>query len=390
MTIQNNIGLTGFSRNIPERAEGYPSDFDSIKARPYRNAILGQISTVTIASFGADADSFTIYITLPNGTRVTACTITRAASVPVDDTAAAVAAVTAINALAALNGHVTATSALGVITLTFDHANIVYLVETAVTACTATVATTQAAGGSALPVARFVAAGTSVDGQPAIRQLTSTDRDVNVRGILVPPRVAWPNAQSPLASATDQCPAGQMGAVAYEGHVNMKNVGDAASAPGGVVFAVVAATGGDEVGQARSDVDGVAGLWTITPTAAELDFMILVEYTTSDGVRHSIPLLSANPDGSASATEIADAWRTAAATAQADGELTGFTFGGTATLTIAGPTGLPFSVVDVGEGVSATVETTPAAVYSTPLDLSRFYWAEAVAAGAVGPVMCRC
>jgi hypothetical protein len=389
MGIQNRIGLTGFTRSFSSNMrEGSPAEMDLPKARSYRNPLLPQTTTVTIAGFDTNNDAVTVAITLPNGV-IVSLTVTRTGGAPADDTASAAALEAQVDASQPLNGHVEASAAAGVLTLAFQHAGIEYPVATTVTGCTATVANSQAAGGSALPLGRFVAAGTSLDGIPAIRQLTSTDRDANVRGILLAPHAVFPNADSASPTATDVIPIGELGAVVYDGAINMRNNGDVATTVGGVVFAVVGTGGGDEVGEARSDVDGVAGVWTVTPTAAELDFMVLIEWTSALGVKESIPLLSANPDGSANATEICDAWRTAFATAQADGKLTGFTAGGTATLTLTGPAGVPFTVSDVGEGVSATVETTPAVVYATPLDVKRFYWAEVIAPGAVGRIMTR-
>lgn len=390
MTIANQIGYTGFSRDFHTPPEGHVYDIEGIKAIAHRNPILPQISTVTIASFDTNTDTFTITIQLPNGTTVTACTITRSGGAPSDDTAAATAAVTAINAVAALYGHVTATSALGVITLTFDQPGISYAVASTVSGCTATVATSQAAtGGTTIPYGRFVASASATAGlQPQVRVLTGSDTTLNVTGITARPQVSV-NLASSDPTATDGAVPGDMVDVAYNGMVAMRNNSSSAAVKGGQVFAVVATTGGDAIGEARMDSAGVAQVITLTPGAGQnsVPVSVLITVTAGEHTGKSL-LLSTTADGSMTATEVCDAWRVII---NADAFWSTILIdSGTATLIItAADSSIGLDATQSNGTVTVDVATTARVPYAVPLDRNRFYWAEAVAAGGIGPVMCR-
>lgn len=376
MAIQNQLGNVSPARSLARAHEGSWADKEGGRARPMSVPLLAQISNVAISGFGADADSITVHIDLPNGTRQSNTT-TRAAGVPVDDAAAAVALADLINADEELNGHVVATTSTSNLILTFQHPNIVYPVSTAVTAAVATVTTTQAAGGTSIAVARFVKAAATpaaVDGVSPMANLEATDDEFAILGVTLR-TLDLVNAESPLATAVDQIPAGRLGGVAYKGNVNMRNNGSVASVPGGKVYAVRSASGGDEVGEARADVSGVASLWTATPVAVndqEYGMRIIWRGVTYEEIVQG--------DASATATEISDAFRAAF------GTIAGLTFGGTATVTIAGAAGEPLTVQDLGPGDSGVVETTPAVVYAVELDRKRVAWHEVVQPGEIGPV----
>jgi hypothetical protein len=393
MPIANKFGVTAFSMALAGLVAGVPEG--NVKATPYRNAVLPQINTVTITGYGADADAVSLLITMPSGEVITLGPVTRAAGVPADDEAAAAALVALVNARAALRGVVVATNVLGVLTLTFQHPNIYYPVSTTVVACVATVATTQTAGGTAIPIGRFIKRGTMAGGTPvgraapAIAPLVSTDTQAVVSAVLARTNMQI-NPESPLSSAVDVIPVGTMADGVYEGLIPMRNAGGGTASAGGQIHVVVSTSGGNEIGEARAAADGAtAEVWTMTPTAAELDFLLEVEWTQTNGQIQRTILQSANPDGSATATEICDGWRAALVRAQADGKLTGFTGGGTATFTLTGPAGQSFVVYDLGEGASANVETTPAVIYTVPLDLARGCWHDEVPAGSVGRVSLR-
>lgn len=390
--IANGLGLTAFRTSMPGLIAGTPQGEG--RDYPYRCALLPQNNTVTIGVFGADADSVTISITLPSGV-VVPVTVTRASAVPVDDTAAAAALVLAINAAGSLRGHVVASSAAAVITLTFQHPNVVYGVATSVVAATATVAQTQAPGGTAIPVGRFVQRGTVVGqpppsrGAPALAALTALTTAAQISGVTMR-RNMLPNGESALASADDVVPIGKMADVRSEGPIAMLNSGGGTAQAGGQVHVVISEAGGDSIGEARASAAGAtAEVWTMTPTAAELDFLLEVEWTQPDGTVQRTPLVSTGPDGSASQTEISDGFRTSLAQAQADGRLTGFVGSGTSTFILTGPTGQSFVVTNVGEGAVAAVETTPAVPYTVPLPLTRAVWVDEVPEGSVGIVMLR-
>jgi len=391
MTITNQAGLTAFSRDFHTMQEGQPWDSD-FKARPYRNPYLAQLSTISIAGFGADADSIAVNVTLPGGAVITE-TVTRASSVPVDDAAAAVAMAALLNARAELSGHLVATTDGDDLILTFDHENVVYPVTTTVVACTGTVVETVSAGGSTVPYGRFIAAGAAVGGQSALRALVATDRTAQIRAVTARPQIGV-NLGSALATAVDEIAAGDIGAGLYEGPVAMRNNGSVAAAEGGTVYAVVATTGGDEIGEARSDPSGGTQVATITVVADHQNYAVNFGI---GGVDYQFSY--APTDGTTSTADAIDGLEDSALQTITDRGIaalvTASTASATATMTLTAAAGYEFDYVDVtsfGEDVEATsgtVVVAATAVYAAPLDSSRFYWAEAVAAGAVGPVMCR-
>lgn len=385
MSIANGIGLAGFSRSIEQRSEGQWADAEGGRSRPYRNPLRGQITNIAISGFGADADSISVLITLPDGTVITETT-TRASSVPVDDAAAATALAAQINARQPLRGHVVASTSTSNLILTFPHTNIVYPVSTSVTAAVATVSTTQAAGGASIPFARFIKAGTSIDGQPEISELASSDEATAVRGITLAHLVAE-NANSALSSSVDAIPAGSLSPIAYQGKVCMRNNGSVSSAVGGVVHVVRAVTGGDELGEARADAGGTAQVATLTPGAGQNSVEVSVEITMLTGPYAGMTkLLSALADGSMTATEVCDAWRV-----QLNADPLWSTLlvdSGTATLILtSADIDQTFDVNNVQGTVTIDNATTTPARYTVALDRKRASWDEVTAPGAIGVVL---
>lgn len=253
MAIQNGIGIVSYPRRMSRGLEGQPAESELPLADTYRVPLIGQVNTVTVGGFGADADSVTISITVPDGT-VYSVTTTRAAGVPADDAAAAAALAAAINALAGLNTHADATSNSAVVTITFKHPNVVYTVATSVTAATAAVAQTQAPGGTAITPGRFVTSGTELGGIPIASELGNSAVEADVRGVVLREQLQ-PNAGSTLSTAVDQVQPGSLIAVAYRNKVLMRNNGSVAAARGGLVYVVVNTAGGQERGMARADDD---------------------------------------------------------------------------------------------------------------------------------------
>lgn len=387
MAIQNGIGLTSFTRNRAEYIEGQPADMDLCKARPYRNPVLPQISTITIAGFGTDADEVNVDITLPSGV-VATVTTTRAAGVPSNDAAAATALAVLINALALLNGHASAVGDGDDLVITFDQAGIEYPVATRVTGSTATVVTTQAAGGLLVPFGRFIAAGSSVDGQPALRPLTTSDTSDSIRGVVLRPQMGV-NAGSALASAVDAVAIGDMAAVGYDGNVAMRNNGSVAAAPGGQVYAVVATTGGDEIGEARANASGTTQVATITAVADQPVYAIEFGYL---GEHYSFQYV---PTDNTTTTDVAIDGLEDAAGAVVPTGVTASNASAAATMTLTAAAGTTFDYVrSTAFGLdtpaaSASVSVAASGSYAIPLDREKFYWVEATPAGAVGPVMVR-
>lgn len=380
MPIANNLGISGYGRRMQRALEGAPASAEPVLARPMMASLLAQITTISIAGFGADTDSITVTIELPDGTEHTE-TVTRAGGVPVDDAAAATALATLINDDAELNGHVEATTSTADLILTFQHENIGYDVTTTVVGCTATVVETQAAGGSDIPFGRFVVAGASIDGNAAMELPGASTTEWDIVGVSMRPIGVFANQGDADPDAVDAIAAGKMGDGGYRGLVYMKNNGSVASAINGKVFVVISTSGGDELGEARADDEdvGTAQVATGTPTAAnstQYQFEIVFR-----GATHVISFLS---DASATDTEICDGLRADLLTHD---ELDGLIVGtGTTTLILTGPEDESFTVNNTGPGVISFAATTAPSNIAIELDRKRARWDEVVQPGEIGPV----
>lgn len=387
MGIQNGLGVTGYRRtqSPPSLLEGAPADFETPITIPMRNALAAQVTNLAIGTYDTDTDAVGVQITLPDGTVVTH-TVTRASSVPVDASAAAVALAALVNGDDDLLGHVEATTSTTNVILTFLHENVVYPVTATASAGTSNTETEPTApGGSAIPFGRFVAQGATRDGVTAMRLLTSADTEDDVVGVSMRPIAQFPNAGSELSSAVDGIPAGKMGDAGIEKRVAMRNNGSVASAIGGVVHVVIDDAGGDEVGEARADSDdgGTAQVATVTPTAGQnsVTVSIAIDVLTGPAAGQTATLIY-QTDGSMTATEVCDAFRT-------DFNLSTLadyiTDSGTATLILTADDPETTFEVRVVEGLFTIDNATTAAAANTiALPRSRASWAEVVAAGAVG------
>ena len=365
--------LTQYNATHSKAIAGQPVG-DWRESRPMALPWLPQITTVTTAN-GAVTDDWVITIVDDETGQTYSVTAAGSGTEATLDAnmEAAFAAHAKLPSLFTLG--VTSVSDV-VATFTAKHANRTYTFSATGGTGANTIANSQEAGGSGIEFGLMVAQGT---GDKEYRALTSTDTLEDLVGILFrTDGNHFHSLENDTTSAVDASQRGKTMAIMEKGRVWV--TAQDAVAPGEPVFVRRAQTSSaGQVGGFLSAPAGGAQVATVTPTAAELDFMILIEYTPPGGTPQAVPLLSANPDGSATATEIADAWRTAAATAQADGVLAGFTFGGTSTLTITGPAGESFRVSDVGEGVSAVADTTPADVDALYVPFCR--WESTASAG---------
>ena len=264
MTILNGQGITSYSRTQPIGSEGDLYTTPQ-QVRAMVNPKLAQISTVSIGTIDTDGDAVTITVTEPDGTLHT-YSVTRASAVPLDADAMALALVALVDADAEARGVFTAAASSADVVFTFEHAGLDYaVVATPSAGTTATVATTQAAGGSGIPFGRFVVSGgAAADGGQALA-LPDGAAIADVLGILALAH-AYINQASDLASDDDALLPGEIGPVVREGEVLMLNVGGDAL-PDGAVFVVVNTAGGDELGQARGDDDGANAIELPTTTA---------------------------------------------------------------------------------------------------------------------------
>jgi hypothetical protein len=115
-----------------------------------------------------------------------------------------------------------------------------------------------------------------------------------------------------------------------------------------------------QLGAFRKDADGVADVWTLTPTAAN-STLYAVRVKLADATSYTFLY---NSDGSATATEICDGIRTAMA---ADAAFAAkVTTSGTSTLILTGATsGEAMIPTSVGPGAFASItNTTPAAPHA--------------------------
>lgn len=389
MTIHNRIGVTSYQRTMTKRLAGSPAAFELPLTRAMRNPLRQQVTNIAIGTFDTDTDSITITVTEPDGT-VHTQTVTRAAGVPADASAAATAFADAFNADPATAGVFTADDSTTNVVLTFDHAGIDYdVVATASAGTTATVSETTDPAGVAVPIGRFVvlAADAAIDGQRAIALPGDTSTAEQIVGVVMRPLGQFVNGESPLQSAVDSVPAGRMCDVAFNGMVNVLNAGDADASEKGAVWVAVDADADIDLGAARGDADGVLQVATLTPGAGQNSVEVSVEITITGGdYVGQTKLLSVLTDASMTATEWCDAARV-----QLNADPLWSTLlvdSGTATLilTAASPD-ITFDVNNVQGTVTIDNATTAGDPYTVKVPGA--YWAEDTPAGQVGPVMLR-
>jgi hypothetical protein len=148
-----------YSLYQPAFINGQRASGGNYTALSYLNPLLPQVGTNTVAGTIADGQVYTITFTpvLPTEGAAFSVSVTRAAAVPVDNTAVAAALVLLINTTSAALGVVSATNAAGVITYTMRKAGAVYTVTSSATGTgTLVSAVTQVAGGTSMYVGGVV------------------------------------------------------------------------------------------------------------------------------------------------------------------------------------------------------------------------------------------
>jgi len=261
MTILSGTAGSGgfFPQQRADRAiEGTPGEGRLPLARTATNPILAQTDTAIVGGAATDGD-YIIGVTDPKGLR-TEAKFTRAAA----EANAAIAAALVVAFNLAMGGIASAVIDGGdplQINITFEHEGIAYVLdESSPGASTITLANTQVAGGVAQAVARFVERGASVAGQnPNVAPLEAGSDDDSLWGIVLRPIGEFAGVEGTVAQdpdTPDVVPAGNSLSVAYDGAVNMRNVGSVASVAGGPMFGVINTAGGQQLGQARADADG--------------------------------------------------------------------------------------------------------------------------------------
>jgi len=399
VTIRNGRGIVSTQYSQDARVAGEPAGegYD----RPYENPLLPQISTLTLAEQVDVSDEivagqvWTITLTDPDGVAYTTLYTVTAA----DDTAgtdaeglAYMAGVlaAALEANSELTNLVSATSTGAVITVTWLHPNQGAWTITAVctpaaaeTVLLATPATSQTAGGTVLPMARFVAEIAPETGGLRRARLPNAATD-RLAGVALRD-LTQDRLFDTDPNAVDSYPAGSMVGVRERGDVHMVNTSTTAAVIGDPVYAVISTTGGDALGEVRPDRDGVGQVITATPTVAN---------TTVYGLQVFIPEFEDQPsqvvvaeytsDASATDVEICDGLR---ADFAAKGLASTVTLGGTTTITFTDTiVGRQIAVTDVMEAGDWTSITTTIAAAQYTLLAPRARWVRPAAAGATGTI----
>ncbi len=252
MSIRNGFGITGATDLAPALAGTLGG---GALTRGYLNQSYAQVSTWTVTGTTVAGDS-TVTIQLPDGSNLVAI---GNAPTPTDTEAAAALALY-INTTDAWRNVATATSALGVVTVTSLHTGIVYpfMGFTTPGAGTIVAANTTDAGGSNFPTARFFVAIANAQGDGG-RCLTlpsaATTAD-EISGISSRPHGKIEQTRSVDPAVVEAWPVGESVDGCYKGPIQMWNRGTVAAVSGGLVHAVRNTAGGDELGEARSDADG--------------------------------------------------------------------------------------------------------------------------------------
>lgn len=129
----------------------------------------------------------------------------------------------------------------------------------------------------------------------------------------------------------------------------------------------------EAIGRFRNNLDGVADVWTITPTAVnDTHYQLEVQFPAVEGVSDAKNFtFQVLGDGSATAEEICDDFRTQMA---ADAAFTALCVAtGTTTLILTGQVaGLAMTPEDKGPGILAPVNTVPATADARRAGKSKF------------------
>lgn len=253
---------TSYSVNPAKALEGLTEG--ARLTRPGSLPYLPQISTITLAL--AEAGNLTVKIVddlTQQSYSVTAAISSIDEAVALDELVAAWRADVEANALFSV-----AEDGATVFTATARHANRSYTITTTPPgAMTATVATSQAAGGSGLEMGRMVARGSN-DGE--IRALTSTDTVSTVAGILIRTDANhFHKLENELPSDVDALARGKTYPVLYDGFIWVHC--ETAVTPSSTVH--VRKSGSGEVGAFRASASGadtidVSSICTFETTAA--------------------------------------------------------------------------------------------------------------------------
>lgn len=391
MTIANGRGITSYPRFQQTRIEGGPTRARGLRAvLGCANPILVQLHKILIGGTASDGNYVTTIVDDQTGETWVVTTVR--ATTPSSNADIAAQHAADINALQGLNGVVNAVingTTAEQVDLTFLHPGITYTVTCTETTATGTITPTklQTAGGANRKLARAVRSSSFLSGQHVIADLATTSLAADVIGMTLRPQAAGPhNLGSVLAADVDQWISPQAVDVIEEGYAAAKNVSSVAAVARAPVYVVRATTGGDELGQFRSDAEGVAHVVEAAPTAANsTDYVLeieLVDESTGKVVGSHTAFYTS--DASATDAEIVDGLIADIDLSELVLSLGVTTANVSDDLEITAPLGYRLNVVNTGTGTLAVADVTAFAMYTIRMDAWK--WQEPVAASGVGEV----
>lgn len=353
---------------------GYAGSYSRSSLGRSRSFLYGevkQVGTLTVGGTATDGDYLTT-LTDPRDSSITYPVTVARATTPATNADLAAAIAAALNADPKVRGFADFSAAAAVVTYTAKRGGEVLSFATSAPAPgTLVAAITTPATVADLPVG--IAVGRLATGN--LRLLTSGDAARNVIGLvrkttkIKPYDGTNPSAAWEAGYDVDVCWETDGIRVPAEGTV----------AIGDPVYARIVATGSEQLGALRASADGIAGVVTATPTAANDTYYQLTIHDPDTKQDFVFEVLG---DASATATEICDALRVKMA-ADSAWIAAGYAATGTATLIITGPLGTAFTVDDSGAaGAWASITQTTTAVADTIL-LPGWTWESAASDGQI-------
>jgi len=337
------------------------------------NPLVAHVWTATVGGTATDG-VYSFRVKQDSEETGTLVSITRTGGSPASNTDLATALAAAGEAIAALRNVANFTSAAAVVTVTAIQFGVRFdLTEATATAPgTLTLANTVDSVGTTIEVGRCLVRHASVAN--AIALPSSASVTANVQGFAL--RGADMNANTGDPWDVDGYPPGAQVPVVFERPMFVES--ETTASEGDSVYIRRIASTSQKLGVVRNSGDGTPRVETVTPTAVNDQQYSLRIMVNADGNGWEEYVIAALGDGSATATEICDDYRTQLAAITA---LTGVITGsGTATLILTGAAGVEFAATDLGPGVSAVVETT-AGTFETFRLLNAEYDRAAAAAG---------
>ena len=250
--IHNNEGITGYDQFNTGKSEGQIDHSVDTSSHPYVNPLLPQLDTTTVGGT-TTAGVYSITIAPKTGVKSFTASFTRVAETDAQIQDALLAALKAIGGLRNIAKFTDGTNPedIDIEFLATDKEYVITLVAPA--PGTLVNVNNQVAGGVAIPVGRFLVQD-AANSHHAVLPGDATTAP-QLRGVSGRVLHLIHNSGDDDADATESFLKGSHLPVFYKGRIAMKNVGTVAAVRGGLVHAVIKTDGGQELGQARANVD---------------------------------------------------------------------------------------------------------------------------------------